>query len=102
MSRTVTTLLVVRHGQERERERTRALLEEVQVRALMLEEESPSILLVSHGGLMKELYNILVAQTGEKNALKTQPPNTGIDQYSKHHRKMFGNLRYQEVVFGSL
>ena len=68
------------------RERTRALLKEVQARALGLEEEDPIILLVSHGGLMKELYNILVAQTGEKNALKTQPPNTGIDQYSKHQQ----------------
>ena len=51
---------------------------------MRLEEEAPTILLVSHGGLMRELYNILVAQTGAKNALKTPPPNTGIDQYKAH------------------
>ena len=64
------------------RERTRALLKEVQAMALGLEEEAPTILLVSHGGLMKELYYILVAQSGEKDALKSHPPNTGIDQYT--------------------
>ena len=64
------------------RERTWALLKEVQTMALGLEEEDPKILLVSHGVLMKELYYILVAQSGEKDTLKSHPPNTGIDQYT--------------------
>ena len=67
------------------RENVRACINLVQVEALALEVENPTILLSTHDVWMHELYKIL-AETSErlgdeKRAKKPRTPNTGLDRY---------------------
>ena len=68
------------------RTRVRGFLSLVQSRALALEVEAPTILAVTHGLWMGELYHILAelttAQTGVDLEAKLKTPNTGVDQYT--------------------
>merc|ERR1712107_908601 len=67
------------------RQSVRACLHLVQVEALALKEEKPTILLVSHYVWMHELYNVLAeiseALGNEKKEKKAKLPNTGLDRY---------------------
>ena len=67
------------------RERVRECINLVQVEALALEVEHPTILLATHYVWMRELYNILaeisVSLGDEKRAKKPRTPNTGVDRY---------------------
>ena len=67
------------------RERVRACINLVQVEALALKVENPTILLATHYVWMRELYNVLaeisVSLGDEKRAKKPRTPNTGVDRY---------------------
>ena len=65
------------------RRRARAFLRLVQVRALALEEEAPTVLVASHYVWMHEFYRILAEHPAALAAgAKPRTPNTGVDQYS--------------------
>merc|ERR1711990_57958 len=68
------------------REMVRACINLVQVEALALEVENPTILLSTHDVWMHELYKVLteisVNRLGdEKRAKKPRTPNTGVDRF---------------------
>ena len=86
------------------RQSVRACLHLVQVEALALKEEKPTILLVSHCVWMHELYKVLAeiseALGNEKKGKKAKPPNTGLDRYLLTTRvKEDGKPELEQVVF---
>ena len=86
------------------RQSVRACLHLVQVEALALKEEKPTILLASHYVWMHELYKVLAetseALGNEKKERKPRTPNTGVDRYVLTTRvREDGKPELEQVVF---
>ena len=61
------------------------LLQDVIEQGSKMEQENPSILIVTHGGLIRELLNILFDEMG------CEPPPGG--EFGDHHRSKMGSIR---------
>ena len=86
------------------RQSVRACLHLVQIEALALKEEKPTILLASHYVWMHELYKVLAeiseALGNEKKERKPRTPNTGVDRYVLTTRvREDGKPELEHVVF---
>ena len=76
----------------------------MQVEALKLEVENPTILLATHYVWMHEFYNVLAetsaALGNEKRGRKPRTPNTGVDQYILTTQcGEDGSPRLEKIVF---
>ena len=100
------------------RERVRRCLEELCARVEGVEEEEPTVLLTTHGGFIKELNSVLVAEHGCRMPGKAGQhericPNTGVSRYTVeveggrvaavacsllHHREHLGAREGEEPV----
>ena len=89
------------------RQSVRACLHLVQVEALALKEEKPTILLASHYVWMHELYKVLAeiseALGNKKKERKPRTPNTGVDRYVLTTRvREDGKPELDQVVFDQI